>query len=260
MAKIYGLFGAMTGKLADSVMAVRNGEQLVRKYQPVVSNPSTAGQIESRAKMKLMSQLSAVLAPTIAIPRMGTRSPRNMFVKKNYSLTSYTNNEANITLESVQLTDSAVGFPDVARIRETEAIRAYISGGQTLENIDEVVYVALSKGTDGKLRLLGTAVATSVGTGYPWAVELPLTDEEVVIYAYGVRINSESARAKFGNLEAVTAETVAKLVVSRSVSSADVTLTETRAITLAAANPSQSVNNSDEGNREEERSTKKAGK
>lgn len=241
MGKIYGLFGSMTGKVADVVMAVRNGEQIVRKYQPIVSNPSTSGQLESRAKLKMMSQLSAVLGPTIAIPRVGTRSPRNLFVQKNYLLASYANNQASITLEGVQLTDSAVGFPSVARIREENAIRAYIAGGQNLDDIDQVVYVALSKGADNKLRMLGTAVATSVGTGYPWAVELPLTDEEVVIYAYGVRINSETARAKFGNIEAMTAETIAKLVVTRSVASADITLTETRGITLAATNPSNAV-------------------
>lgn len=243
MAKIYGLFGSMTGKVADVVMSVRNGEQIARKYQPIVSNPSTAAQVETRAKLKLMSQLSAVLAPEIAIPRAGTRSSRNLFVKKNYAAATFSNNQADILLSSVQLTDSVVGFVGIGRLREENDIKVWLGSSIDEKQIDRVVYVAVAKGADNKLRLLGSAVATEPGTGqYLYQALLPFSNEEVCIYAYGVRLNSETARAKFGDLEAVTAETIAKLVVNRTLTAADVTLTETSSATLAAATPGNLVN------------------
>ena len=113
MAKIYGLFGSMTGKVADVVMSVRNGEQIARKYQPIVTNPNTPAQVEARAKLKLMSQLSAVMASVIAIPRKGNVSSRNGFVKKNYQSLTYASQQADIALANVQLTDSVVAMPSI---------------------------------------------------------------------------------------------------------------------------------------------------
>lgn len=233
MAKIYGLFGAMTGKVADAVMVVRNGEQIVRKYQPVVSNPSTPGQIEVRAKLKLVSQLAAVLGADIAMPRQGAKSSRNLFVQKNYPLMTYNNSTANIDLNKVQLTSSVVGLPSVIVNRSQDAVRAEL--GTIPSNVNRVVYVGLVKRSDGALSLLGSAVVSDPGTASAAFVgSLPFTTAEVVVLAYGVRDNTERAKVAFGNLQAVTAENVAKLIVSRSVLESDITLTETVGATLAA--------------------------
>lgn len=237
MAKIYGLFGAMTGKVADAVMVVRNGEQVVRKYQPVVSNPSTLAQIAARAKMKLMSQLSAVMSPVIAIPRMGAVSSRNLFVKKNYGISTFADNEASIQLANVQLTSSVVALPAISAARRADSISAYLSDAPTLGNldVDRVVYCMFEKQSDNRLRFVDSKVATTAGDGGWGVTDLPLVNNEVVILAYGVRDNTEAARVAFGNLEAIAAQQVAKLVTSRTLTEADVTLTETRGFTLAAA-------------------------
>lgn len=249
MAKIYGLFGAMTGKLADTVMSVRNGEQIARKYQPVVFNPSTPAQVAQRAKLKLLSQLSAVLGPAIAIPREGVRSARNLFTKVNFGLTSYSSSEASITLDNVQLTKSVVGLPSISASRiETTSIGVALNQAPVAGNLSRVVYIGLAKQADGKLRYLGSVVAENPDTPY-FSAEFPYTAEEVVFYAYGVRDNSESARVVFGNLESLTAEQVAKLVTSRTLTEADITLTETQGITLAAAAASNlSIHVTPEGN------------
>lgn len=251
MAKIYGLFGAMTGKLADTVMAVRNGEQLARKYQPVVFNPNSPAQVAQRAKMKLMSQLSAVLAPAIAISREGSRSARNLFTKVNFGLTSFTNNEASINLNSVQLTKSVVGLPTIYAGRTGDnTIEVALNQAPSAGSLSRVVYVALAKQADGNLRYSGSQVATSTdGEFFP--VSFGGTNEEVVFLAYGVRDNSDSARVAFGNLEAVTAEQVAKLVTSRTLTESDITLTETQGVTVPAVQTSIHSNpaSSDDGNR-----------
>lgn len=52
MAKIVGIIGSGHGKLGNTVLAVRRGEQIARVYQPVVANPKSARQQFSRAKMR----------------------------------------------------------------------------------------------------------------------------------------------------------------------------------------------------------------
>lgn len=246
MAKIYGLFGSLTGKLADTVMAVRNGEQLARKYQPVVFNPSTPAQVAQRAKLKLLSQLSAVMAPVIAIPRVGSVSSRNLFTKKNFPNVTYATDEASVNLVNVQITNSVVGIPSVVATRLEENIFASLTSQDV--DVDRVVYAIFEKRADKSIRLLGTSVATTAGTqASPWGASLPLTTNEVVVLAYGVRDNTENARAKFSNLEAVTGENVASLLVSRALTETDVTLTETVGVQLAAT--SQANMNPDDGNR-----------
>lgn len=234
MAKIYGLFGSMTGKTADVVMAVRNGVQIVRKYQPNVANPSTPAQTAARARLKLMSQLSTVMAPAIAIPRKGNVSARNLFTKLNYGASLYENNEASINMESVQLTKSVVGLPQVVASRTEDGIRAYLPLVQGFQSLSRVVYVAIAKQADGTLRYAGSQVVSTAGTGN-FEAQFPSISEEVVIYTYGVRDNTDAARAIFGNLEAITAEKVAKLIVTRQVLESDITVTETQAATVAAA-------------------------
>lgn len=256
MAKIYGLFGSMTGKLADVVMAVRNGEQIARKYQPVVANPSTEAQVATRARLKLMSQLSAIMAPVIAIPGQGPVSSRNLFIKKNFALSSYSGGQADITLANVQLTSSVVGLPNVRASRVTEPNDAILvrlesafldaSGEPLGVDVDRVVYCMFVKGDDGKLRYQTSAIATAAGADYAWSTVLPATNREVVVLAYGVRDNNEASRAVFGNLTAPTAEAIAKLLVTRTLLESDVTLTETRGATLSVASSRDVVPESEE--------------
>ena len=234
MAKIYGLFGAMTGKVADAVMSVRNGEQIVRKYQPVVSNPSTPAQVESRAKLKLMSQLSAVLAPYIAIRRDGAKSVRNMFVKENYKFATFADNSADVTLTSIHLTKSVVGLPTISATRTGSQVTVALSAAA--QGINRVVYVAVFRQTDGTLRAAGSAVASEAGSSdtFPASIDVLTTSQlPVVVFAYGVRDNTEAARVSFADM-VVSAENIAKVITSRTLTEADVTLTETSAVEATA--------------------------
>lgn len=228
----------MTGKLADTVMAVRNGEQLARKYQPVVYNPSTSAQVAQRAKMKLMSQLSAVMAPVIAIPKNGSVSSRNLFTKKNFRLATFSEDTASATLGGIQLTNSVVSFPSIFASRAAQSISVNLRITEAAGDIvyDRVVYCMFAKQSDNSLRYIASRVVSDPGDNGVYSAELPLVSDEVIIYAYGVRDNTEAARTYFGNLETVTAETVAKLTVNRTLTETDITLTETRSYTLVAAN------------------------
>lgn len=238
MAKIFGLQGAITGKLANTVFAIRYGEQLARAYQPVVHNPKSEAQAINRAKLKLISQLSAVLAPVIAIRRIGSKSPRNLFTKENFPLVGYTDSVASINLNRVQLTQSVVGLPAFSADRTSGTGIAVALSGDASNDFDRVVYVVIAKQGDEKLRLIGSTMATEAGTNGTFPAVLPYSDNAVVVYAYGIRANSDYARTVFGNLTAAAAEEVAKLIVTRALTENDVTLSETLGLTMAVGETS----------------------
>lgn len=234
MAKIYGLFGSMTGKLADTVMSVRNGEQIARKYQPMVFNPSTQAQIAQRAKIKLLSQLGAVMGPYIAIRKQGAVSSRNLFTKKNFRLATFATDTASIAIDGIQLTDSVVGLPNVIGTRDAGNFHVALSPSEASVDVDRVVYVMFIKQANNTLRAAGSHVVSEPGDTHNFFTRFPLVPEEVVIYAYGIRDNSENARITFGNMQVVSAETVAKLLTTSALTETDITLTETKAVSIPA--------------------------
>lgn len=237
MAKIYGLFGAMSGKVADVVMSVRNGQQIVRKYQPVVANPKTANQFSTRARFKLISQLSAIMATVIAIPRNGGVSKRNRFASLNFPLSSFNLEtlKAEINLEQVQLTKgdlNAPVFTNVFRAANGD-VSARIDPLSIPNDVSRIVYAAFSRSGDD-VGLIGSSVVARNEENPNWQGNMRGTTADMVIYAYAVRDNTAAARLAFGNLEVPTATMVADLIVSRSLLESDVSLSRTSGYILAA--------------------------
>lgn len=232
MAKVYGLQGVLTGKVGNTVFAVRNGKQIARQFQPVVLNPKSTAQQGVRAKLKLISQLSAMVGDYIAIPKEGDVTSRNMFTKVNYPLATYANNEAGIVLENVQLTKSLVSISGLTATRASGGFAVQINANASL---DRVVYVCLVK--KGGNLLFGGAITKSADSTHEFRVTVPSTDvtQENVILAYGVRLASENARSIYSNIEAVAGETTGKVVVSAMLRSADVIPTMTIGTTVAQA-------------------------
>ena len=233
MAKFYNN-RVKTGRLAGSVFAVRFGETIERAYQPVVANPNSPAQIEARAKLKALSQLSAVMAPVIAIPREGSVSSRNRFTQENYGKTTYSNNQASINLLQVSLTKSVVGLPNLIVSREGGALSISLAYAMP-EGISRIVYAVFVKQDDTRLRYLTSSVVSNPGESgiFPTTIVLDSPSLDVIIFAYGVRDNTDAARVTFGNLEVPTATNIAQIIVSRALTGADITLTETRAIESA---------------------------
>lgn len=236
MAKIYGLFGAMTGKLADAVMVVRNGEQLVRKYQPVVFNPSTPAQIASRAKLKMMAQLSEVLANGIAFRRKGTVTARNYFVSKNYRFATFdtTTSQADIDLLSLDLTGGVIGMPAVSVTRVVGGFSAELQG---TVDADAVVYVTVQRGDDSKLRFVSYMLVTDPGAlnTFPLPEQAFTSSLTGVVYAYGIRFNNENAKARY--LSLLAENNNGYLEVIRTAAETDYSLTETVATAITTAQP-----------------------
>lgn len=231
MAKVFGINGFVTGKQANQVFAVRNGVQIVRAYNPMVANPNTAKQIEARAKLKLMSQLSTVMAPYIAIPREGIVSSRNRFSSLNYGAMTYADSTAEVDLTAIKLTKSVVAIPTISRARTSGTLQVNL-GAVDIE-LSRVVYVVFGRvGTE--LRAIAQRVVTEPGEGNNFFASIEVGTGEIYIYAYGVRDNTEAARVLFGEMQVVTAEHIAEVIVTRQLLESDVTLTDTTAAHLAA--------------------------
>lgn len=231
MAKVTSIQGKAVGKVGSVVYAVSGGQQIAREYQPHVANPSTEGQVNNRSRFKLLSQLSASLKPVIAIRKEGLVSARNQFQSINYGATSFNGETAKINLNAVQLTKSNASFI---------GFNANRSGGSAIvvklnaaaPTLDRIVYAAFKKRADGSLLMVDSVVTEDAGDDNKFEANLAYTADSVVVYAYGIKDVDAAMTAKFGNLNAPTAENVAKLIVSSTENASGVSLTKTGALTM----------------------------
>ena len=247
MAKQTSLFGKISGKLGAVVFSTSGGETISREYNPNVANPSTDAQVNQRARMKLMSQLSASLAPCIAMTKDGLVSKRNKFVKKNFENSYALNGTAQVTYENLQLTEGNLGLPTIA------AQAGVVEGSRVLgvsftqapsANIKRVVWCVFSKSTEGRLSFVESAITETRehDTGdvvvYFYHVFNDMPSGDLVIYAYGMVDTSERATANYGNLNVVDGSDIARLVATRAISYTDYQFTQTRGTTMGANNQS----------------------
>lgn len=245
MGKVTSLYGKTTGKIGSIVFSTSGGETIAREYNPHVANPNTQAQVNQRAKMKLMSQLSAALSPILAMQKEGLVSRRNKFVSKNFGACYALNGEAQITYENVQLTEGNTSLPALtAGFAVSEGALAGAVGliTEPSASINRVVYSLFRKTAEGKLEYVKSKIIENRTVQgqviyFPWMMvtvgeSLPVA--EYVFFAYGMSDTSERASAQYGNLNVVTASDLARLVATRSISFQDYQFTQTRAITIAS--------------------------
>ena len=232
MGKVVCLQGKARGKVGSIVYAISAGQQIAREYQPVVLNPSTPSQVSNRSKLKLMSQLAAAYKGSIAIRKDGLKSARNLFISENYDKVTIVGSAANVNLNRVQLTKSNVGMGGFSADRSSGTQIAVVLNDDMSANFDKVVYCAFRKDANGHLIAQGSIVANKDANAGTFAGELPYTQDAVVIYAYGMKIDSERANAAFSNMTAPSAEQVAKLIATSTEVAAGTTLSQTVGLTL----------------------------
>jgi hypothetical protein len=82
MAKTPNGLGQYSGKVGGVVYAVQNGQQIVRSYQPVVSNPKSLAQRKQRAKANLVGRVSQI-TPWQVLEGLGAnrRERRSRFLR-----------------------------------------------------------------------------------------------------------------------------------------------------------------------------------
>lgn len=234
MGKVTSLYGKTTGKIGSIVFSTSGGETIAREYNPNVSNPSTPAQVNQRARMKLMSQLSAALSPVIAIPKKGLVSSRNQFTKLNFDKSMAKDGIAQVSYENLQLTNGNLGLPTIEATRtQGSGIVVSLSEDATA-SVDRVVYILYRKTSEERLQFVASVISEAAGANGTFNASLPYTEGDIVLYAYGMRDTSESAKAKYGTMQVASAVDVARLTAYRTISSEDYQFTQTRGATMYA--------------------------
>ena len=248
MGKVTSLYGKTKGKIGSIVFSTSGGETIAREYNPHVANPSTMAQVNQRARMKLMSQISATLSPVIVMTKEGLTSRRNKFVSKNFENSYALNGVAQISYENLQLTEGSIGLPQIVLNAGTEDVRPFVYlASEPAQNVARVVYCVFEKTQENRLALVKSVIATERNpaghSGYYFyadmtglSVSFPDVQaefsKEYVVYAYGMIDTSEKATARYGNLKVQSASDLATLVANRTISFKDYQFTQTRGTTI----------------------------
>lgn len=222
--KLNGIIGKGTGKLGSSVFAISGGEQVVREYNPVVSNPNTDAQVAQRAKLKLMSQLGAALAPILGFKKQGLVSARNQFVSKNIGLCVYENNEAKVDVPALDLTGSIRPLPGLTIEASGLASLSAAAGS----DIESVLYAQVRYDGDGKIEIVKTALATEAGVTRTFSANLSTLEADDLVFGYGLSATKSGTSAVYDDYEVNAASNEAGLSVVQKLLASGAIPTRTR--------------------------------
>lgn len=228
--------GIVTYKVGETLLA--------REYVPNPANPKTEKQVQQRAKIKLLSQIAAVVRPIIAIFPSSGKSSRSIFARLNYPKITALSTTAEIDYTSVALTDSNRPITQVAKDIAflTYGVRKLVGlPEEPTEDIKRVFYYIYTKTDNGKLQLLDYYLSEIRWTSrnplfFCWANAPFEIDEkgrakkDYVIYAIGMGDNSEQATDYWNSLEVDNLEFLGQLIAENIISANDFYFTETSSL------------------------------
>lgn len=217
-----------SGRLGNIVCARVGRETIAKTHNPKKANPNTEKQVNERSRFKLITQLAASYAPVIAIPKEGNQSKRNRFVHKNYDILHAEGGQASIDLTQIQLTAGSVALPGINIIPAFEDIAEHAEMTANVASIvDKVAYVVMKRDAYGSMEYVASAVITTPGAKgtFPWYKTI--SNINGIIYAYGIRLTTEKATAKYGNYAMENARELARLVSVRALDWSNCSFTRT---------------------------------
>lgn len=246
MAKFYGSI-VKTGRVGGSVFAITRGTTIEKQYQPVVANPSTTAQRAQRAKLKLASQLSAVLGvELIPFGRDGLVSPRNRFVADlfNRDAITFSGSQAVVNMQNVRLTKSVLLMLRNYTINRAEgAIK--ITGAILPEFVGKVIGVRavvmesrpITDQTKYEVVVSGAASGTVDASGnYTVNVNVASADRNQYVYLYAFMPTDADAATRYNMMlsSGQTSESVTLDVILREMAG-NLTYSVTSVIQVSAA-------------------------
>lgn len=235
MAKLGGLLSKARGSVGGTTFLINHGVQIAKAKIQQMSNPSTPAQVSSRARLKLLSQLSANVADFIAIRREALVTARNFFTKVNYGYTAMIDGVAEIDLSNMQFTKSSVGMVGFSVTRAS----GYGLPVQLSENVfgvwDRVVWIVCKRLSDGRVQVAESKVIRITEEIPNGATVMQDPAVDCTIHVYGIKELTERGRIAFSNLAVSDAGAIASIVTSGELRTSDVQLSETRGLYLAAA-------------------------
>lgn len=239
--KLVGITGTGTGKLGSSVFAVNSGVQIVRQYQPVVSNPSTAAQVAQRAKLKLASQLARDLKKSIAIPKDGLVSSRNGFIAKNFPAITYDDNKAEVNLDGIQLTASSSFMPSIISTTPVGTNLLQIKFAEfNPSSYEKYITSVYRRNSDGSLSFVKEFETSSADfdqdeNAYRIADDGLDIVTNAILFVYGVNLTSDDAKAKYNDLSVNAGRSIASLIANRIAVAGDIEVSRTTSAVVTSA-------------------------
>lgn len=196
--KQYGLLGKGTGKLGSSVFAISGGEQIVREYNPKVSNPNTTGQMQQRAKFKLLSQLAVVFAPYLGFGKIGLKSARNQFVSRNFENLEWDESVgAMCSLHALQLTGGNRLLSGVTITPDLENDRAKVSINASAADDNDAFVIITAGEEDRKAKILASMVVKSEDVTPGTPIEIFAEGTAPVCLVYGIKYPSSGSTVNY---------------------------------------------------------------
>lgn len=233
MAKLIGMRSKASGSLGDTTYAISHGVQIAKAKIQEMTNPSTPAQVSARAKLKLLSQISACVANIIAIKRESLATPRNLFTKVNYGFTAMIDGVAELNLANMQFTKSSIGMVGFS----VERVSGYGLPVQLSENVDgvwdRVVWIVCKRLSDGRLQVAESKVCVIDEQIPNGATVMQDPGVDCTIHVYGIKELTERGRMAFSNLGVADAGAIASIVTSSDLRTTDVQLSETRGLYLS---------------------------
>lgn len=223
-----------SGKLGNMVVARVAGETIARDYNPNVANPNTNLQVGQRSRFKLASQVSAALAPIIAIPRQGLKSARNLFVKKNFENFVKVGDNSAVNLPALQITAGSIAVPviEITRSSGGEGLMTLNLLNTAPEGLSRMVYCIYKVDANQQLEFVRSVVQSEAGENNDFEISTEKVDGQILILAYGIFDANASATAKYADYAVASAQDIAQLIASRALSTTDFRFTKTAGIML----------------------------
>lgn len=204
--KLAGINGTGVGKLGASVFTVRKGQQVVRQYQPVVSNPNTGDQVRVRAMFSLLTKNAKLLSGAFGFKVSGLETQRNAFIKANYGVSVMMpepeDSAALIDYSRVVLSsgleDAGTVQTDPAQLEATFTIPGF-------EKVRGVVIVTNPRGEAPHVMVFEEELESGRGAVDYSDLSSYIDGDrvQITIAWYGVKFADAGARAKYENLNSV---------------------------------------------------------
>lgn len=226
MAKINPLFGKGTGKVGAFLLQVYSGVQILKEKPVKVANPNTDAQVEQRAKLKLMSQIAADMAPSIAFQKIGLVSARNQFISANIGKCTFNEGKAGIELEDIELTGGS-GYLPIPAVGENNAVALSAAAPS---GVNAVVYAAYQRDEVNQLTLIEQKIVSVAGENNTFPTTMELPNASYVVYAYGVKNNGKASVIDYMDYTASISEGHAVLESVRAIIVKGGSLTATMAL------------------------------
>lgn len=185
MAKLIGgVLSKGSGRLGGHVLAVSNGQQIIREYQPNVANPRTSLQKAQRAKVVLAGKLSQITPDAVIIGlaenKRDRRSEYTRTIIKNSRVQEVSGEYTAVLLPGNLIFSKgqeAGGVSAVIGAVTAQAVQVTPTWG---DNVDAAMIVAVQYNVDTeKYHYINYAMATASGK----AVTVALAGADVEVGA-----------------------------------------------------------------------------